>query len=92
MMTDLIKKQARNNYLELCQVVNDFKGNVIELCDILNGFNFQDDYESFDINYKSITATIYNQNNKYIVYEYIDIWDDNTCSCIKECVHITELF
>ena len=91
-MTNSIKKQAKQDYLQLCDIVYQFEGNINKLCKMLGGFNFQYDYESFDINYKSITATIYNQNNKYIVYEYIDIWDDNTCSCIKECVHITELF
>lgn len=70
-------------YKELKKIVNG-KKTFDELCEELNGFNKCDKY--FDVNYKSITTTIYNEDNKISISEYIDIWND------KECEPIVTMF
>lgn len=83
-------KESIKNYNELSNIVYNYKGSVEELCDKLGGYNVQNDYESFDINFKTITATIYN-NNTFSVYEYIDIWDDEEEMMVSECINIYDV-
>ncbi len=86
-----ICKKAYFDYIELVDIVREFKGNLEELCDKLGGFNLSMDFERFDVNYKTITATIYFNNGELYVYRYIDVWDDEEEDIVKECVDYTDL-
>lgn len=89
-MKDLYKK-AYSDYMELVTIVREYKGNLEELCKTLGGFNYSVDFERFDLNYKSITATIYFCNGELFVYRYIDIWDDENEKLVEECIDYTDL-
>ena len=86
-----IYKKAYSDYIELVDGVREFKGSLEELCDKLGGFNLSMEFERFDLNYKTITATIYYCNEELFVYRYIDIWDDENERVVKECVDYTDL-
>ena len=62
-----------NDYNELQEVVTTFDGTFDELFDKLNGHNKS--YDSFDVNYKCITASVYRDdagNSK--LGEYFDVY------------------
>lgn len=85
------KKQAFKDWKELSNIVYDYKGTLNELCDELNGFNYDEYDERFDLYFKSITTTIYKNNESFYVLNYIDIWDDNLCMIIAESIDIVDL-
>ena len=86
-----IYKQAWMDYLKLVELVKGFKGSLEELCKQLNGYNLDNDDERFDLNYGSISATIYAVECRLFVYECIDIWDDEETALVKECIHYTDV-
>ena len=85
----ILYKKAYDDYIELVSIVRDFQGSLEELCDKLRGFNLN--FKRFDLNYKSITTTIYFCNGELFVYRYIDIWDDENESLIEECIEYINL-
>ena len=87
-----LKEKAKADYLKLVEETNAFVGTFEEFYKKMNGFNYQGDYESFDLNYGCLTATIYEENGVKIVYEYIDIWDDEQEKPIVECIHYASIF
>lgn len=70
-----LERQALKHYEELRTLIEVNKNlSFEELCDKLGGHNLED--ELFDINYKSICATVYHRNNLYILSSDIEIWQD----------------
>ena len=63
--------QGEKDYKELKNIVNNWKGTVEELHKLLQGYNM--DWELFDCNYKSITATIIFNPHLEVAQNY-DIW------------------
>lgn len=62
-----------NDYNELQEVVTTFDGTFDELFDKLNGHN--KDYDSFDVNYKCITASVYRDDADNLkLGEYFDVY------------------
>lgn len=85
---DMISK-AKEDYEKLKLFLELYAGTFNDLCDELNGFNISEKY--FDLNFNSITTTIYNDNNKYILCEYIDIWDDKNCELVVSNININKI-
>lgn len=77
-------KQAMDDYNELCRLATE--NSYDELAEKLIGYN--NDKERFDVNFKSIRATIWNQTNPYVESQ-IDIWDDKNTCCLEEEIDIT---
>lgn len=92
MLPSELKEKAHADYLELSNIIAEFKGTLQELCEKLGGFYIQADFESFDLNYKSLTATIYEENGTRYIYEFVDVWDDAQAQCMAEAISYTELF
>lgn len=68
-------KKGLNDYNELKEKVKNYKGTFEELCKELGGFNVCEEY--FDLDYKSITATIKHENGKIFLSPWgIEIWDN----------------
>jgi len=86
-MNEFIKK-AKLEYEELESFVSNFKSDFEDLCKELGGFNIAEEY--FDINYKSFTTTIYYKENKIIISDYIDIWNDANCEHIESGFNIKQ--
>lgn len=82
-------EKARYDYMELVSIVESFNGSLEELCGKLAGFHLNS--ERFDLNYKTITTTIYYIDNKLFVYDYVDIWDDEKEIMIAECLNIKKI-
>ena len=76
-----IFKKALIEYEELKKYIKNYKGNFENLCEELGGFNIKKEY--FDINYKSLTTTIYKIDGKLKVSYFIDIWNDLECEPIE---------
>ena len=83
--------QAIKEYDELNHMVQNFEGDFYELCKILQGYNYDSMNAIFDCNYKTITVTIRCIYNIYMVYKYLDVWDDKHSKLLKEQIHIKEL-
>ena len=81
MNREKLLKKALLEYEELKKYIKNYKGNFENLCEELGGFNITKEY--FDINYKSLTTTIYYEDNKIIVSDFIDIWNDLECEPIE---------
>lgn len=79
-------KQALNDYNELCVLAHKYSYKT--LVDKVNGYN--NDGDRFDVNFKSIRATVWNRKAPY-VESHIDIWDDKNSCCIEEEIDITAL-
>lgn len=79
-------EKALLEYKELENFILNYKGNFNNLCEILGGFNITKEY--FDINYKNITTTIFNEENKIIISDYIDIWNDKNAEPIESGFNI----
>lgn len=87
-MNEYIKK-ALLDYKELELFLKLYEGSFNGLCYELCGFNKNENY--FDINFKSITTTIYYEDNKYKLCEYIDIWDDEKCEPVASCLNVNSI-
>lgn len=79
-------KNVLLEYEELENFITNYKGNFDDLCEILKGFNETEEY--FDVNYKSIATTIYNEKNKITISDYVDIWNDENCEPIESQFNI----
>ena len=84
-----IYKRAISDYKELVEKVKTFGSGLEKLCTELNGYNLQEN--TFDCNFKSITATIYYCNGELYVHNYIDIWNDEDTELIAECIHYSDI-
>lgn len=73
---------AKQDYLELKDIVD--KNNQLsldEMSDRLEGYNMIYDDNLFDVNYKSIVATVFfdTDENKLVLGHFIDIWYEEEC-------------
>lgn len=85
-----IATDAIKDYNELKQIVSDFKGTFDELFDELKGHN-KDDYW-FDVNFKSISTTIYQRTNgTFELNVYFDVWQADRVTPVYEKVTIDRL-
>lgn len=78
-------QQGIDDYNELKELVSNYKGTFDELYNELNGYNKKTD--SFDLNYKLITTTIYHTDNVFNLSEKLDVHGDFPV----EFVHIDRL-
>lgn len=93
-----LRKQGKQDYESLKEIVNEFHGTFSNLCKKLQGFNYttNDTPKYFDINYGVINTTIYASEeikNSYYVSDMYDIWDDGdgtTFSKMVETVTVEE--
>jgi hypothetical protein len=67
-------KKGLEEFKELREFVKNTKLSFKELLEYFKGWNL--DEELFDFNYKSLTATLINRDNKIELSENIEIWDD----------------
>lgn len=73
-----LEKQAKADFKELKKIVNENQHLTLEeLCDKLGGHNFEEDL--FDLNFGCICATIYLRDNKLILGDDVEIWNDEEC-------------
>ena len=79
-------ENAKRDYHELNDIVTKYKGTFDELCEEVKGYN-KDDYW-FDVNFKSITASVYRDDaGNFKMGDYFDVWKNDTKEPI--CEHIT---
>lgn len=64
-------------YRELEELVNNFNGTLKELSDKLQGHNYDENFKFFDLNYKSLCCTIKEENNKIILSESYEVYDED---------------
>lgn len=69
-------KRALSDYDEIVSIVNDFKGNFNDLFRMLKGHNLDLKNTTFDVNYKSICASVYINMGCYCVSGNIEVYDD----------------
>lgn len=69
-------KRALTDYDEIVNIVNDFKGSFNDLFRMLNGHNLDLKNTTFDVNYKSICASVYTDLGCYYVSGDIEVYDD----------------
>lgn len=85
-----VATEGIKDYNELKQIVNDFNGTFDELFDELKGHDR--DYDLFDVNFKSITASVFCDdigNSK--LSEHFDIYALTQANPFYEHISITEL-
>lgn len=71
-----VKKTGVVEFIQLKEIVDNYKGNLEELCKVLKGHNL--DNELFDLNYNHICVTIKNVNNKLkLLTSGIELYDSN---------------
>lgn len=89
---DELEEQAIKDFKELLALVNENQHLTIkELCQKLDGHNLCEDFEPmFDINYKSICATVHYGDNKFYLSNHIEIWDDEECYLYDDDFNIEE--
>lgn len=76
-----LEQQAIKDYEELEKILKENNNLLLEhLCEKLKGHNLDLNKNLFDVNFKSICATVYcDENNNYELNPYIEIWDDKNC-------------
>lgn len=89
MNDSLLKARAYVDWVELKEKVANWKTNINDLYACLRGHNehFLGQYENkfFDVNYKSICATIRLKDDKLMVDNYIEVWDDLNLDMVCDC-------
>jgi len=77
MRKEIIEK-AKQEYLELKKFVENYKGTLTELYnEFEDAFNYDNDFEFFDLNYgKHTNTTISLENGKLNVADIVTVWDD----------------
>ena len=89
MLDSLLKARAYVDWVELKEKVADWKSDINNLYAYLRGHNehFLGQYENkfFDVNYKSICATIRLKDGKLMVDNYIEVWDDIDLGMVCDC-------
>ena len=74
-------EQAKKDYKELKEKIEENKSlNLEQLCDLLGGHNLSE--ELFDVNYGCLCATVYLENNEFVLGTSVEIWDDSKCELI----------
>lgn len=87
---DMDVVNAMNDYYELKKIVSDFKGTFDELFDELKGHNR--DYDLFDVNFKSITASVYCDDiGNFNLGEHFDVWQNDMVKPLYEHTTIDQL-
>lgn len=77
---DTLYRQAKNDYLELKKIVDNYKGTFEELYRKLGGFLYNDkgkeEYdECITTDYKSICITVKSKDNKIFLDNHLNIYD-----------------
>ena len=77
----LLEQQAIKDYEELKKILKENQNLKLEqMCGKLKGHNLDLNKNLFDVNFKSICATVYyDENNNYELNPCIEIWDDKNC-------------
>ena len=82
-----LEKKAIKDFQELNNIVKNTNLSLDELCKELGGHNLEDDL--FDINFKSICATVHLRNNHFELNDIIEIWDDEKCVEYDLCFYVS---
>lgn len=78
MRTD--KQIAKKHFKQLLNYVNSYRGSFTELCKDLNGHNLTETH--FDVNYKSICATIHClYGHNFVVHSTVEYYDKGGQFC-----------
>lgn len=88
-----LRNRAIADFKELQKIVNENQHLTIkELCEKLEGHNLCEDFEPmFDVNFKSICATVYYDDNKFYLSNHIEIWDDEECYLYDDDFNMSEV-
>lgn len=85
---DMDVANAIKDYYELNKFVEKYKGTFDELCAELGGYNKDNENYVFDVNFKSITASVYRDDvGNFNLGDYFDVWKNDTKELLYE--HIT---
>lgn len=83
---------AIKDYYELNKFVEKYKGTFDELCVELGGYNKDKENYLFDVNFKSISTTIYHRTNgTFELNAYFDVWQADRVNPVYEKVTIDRL-
>jgi len=83
-------ENAKRDYYELDNIVTEYKGTFDELFDELKGYNKY--YPTFDVNFKSITTSVYcDDNGNLKLGYYFDVWNNDTKELQYEHITIDSL-
>lgn len=83
-----LKEKAYKDYLEFKKEIENLNYNFLEIYDYLKTrkdiffTNVELDWGYYDFNYKDMTLTINNKDNKAELSPTIELWNDTTCSYI----------
>lgn len=75
-----IYNQAKEDFQELKEIVSNTDLSLEELCDELGGHNLS--YKLFDLNYKSICATIIRTEERLRLLNSVEVWNDKNYQLI----------
>lgn len=79
-MNIALEQQAMADYKELQKIVNENQDLTLkELYDKLGGYNYDTDFNSFDVSYKSICTSIRFYDDEFVLDSIIEIWADKKC-------------
>lgn len=85
-----LEKQAIEDFKKLKKIVNENQHLTLdELGDKLGGHNFDDDL--FDLNFGCICATIYLRDNKIVLSNSVEIWNDEDCYLYDDDFDMSEV-
>ena len=89
---DMDVVNAIKDYNELNKFVEKYKGTFDELCVELGGYNKDKENYLFDVNFKSISTTIYHRTNgTFELNVYFDVWQADRVNPMYEKVTIDRL-
>lgn len=89
---DMDVVNAIKDYYELNKFVEKYKGTFDELCVELGGYNKDKENYLFDVNFKSISTTIYHRTNgTFELNTYFDVWQADRVKPVYEKVTIDQL-
>ena len=83
-----LEEQAIKDYQELNEIIKNTSLPLDDLCKELGGHNLED--ELFDINFKSICATVHLKDNHFELNDIIEIWDDENCMEYDLCFYVSK--
>lgn len=73
--------ESIEQYKELKQIVENFKGTLSEFKDTLEfGYTNYEENVYLDFNYGNLCVTVLIENNKLILDYMVEIWNDNKCT------------
>ena len=89
---DMYVVNAIKDYYELNKFVEKYKGTFDELCAELGGYHKDKGNYLFDVNFKSISTTIYQRTNgTFELNVYFDVWQADRVTPVYEKVTIDRL-